>query len=123
MSITSGVSLFGAQRPQPEVNPDKYAQQYAQQNGISIDEAKQQLRTRFGEPQQPPGAPGAALSSGNVDGSSQRNQLPPEAYELQALGIPLDVIQQGDDAIKNFAEDNNIQLPEKKMGANIDFKA
>ncbi len=35
------------------MDPNTYAMQYAQQNGISFDEAKQQLRAKYGDPQAP----------------------------------------------------------------------
>ena len=34
--------------------------------------------------------------------------------QLQSLGIPLNVILQGDNAIKQYANEHNIKLPEKK---------
>ncbi|MBQ8636186.1 hypothetical protein IJ425_08560 [bacterium] len=34
-------------------NPDVYATQYAQQNGISLNEAKNELKVQYGEPQRP----------------------------------------------------------------------
>ena len=34
-------------------DPDSYAQQYADENGISIDEAKAELEEKYGKPQQP----------------------------------------------------------------------
>lgn len=37
------------------MDPNTYAMQYAQQNGISFDEAKQQLRAKYGDPQPPQG--------------------------------------------------------------------
>lgn len=42
------------QGPRPGMDPDAYAQQYANTNGISLDEAKSQLKARFGDPQKPP---------------------------------------------------------------------
>ena len=34
-------------------DPDSYAQQYADENCISLDEAKEQLKAKFGEPEGP----------------------------------------------------------------------
>lgn len=39
--------------PQPGMDPDAYAQQYANTNGISLEEAKSQLKAKFGDPQKP----------------------------------------------------------------------
>ncbi len=38
--------------PPQGIDPDTFATQYAQQNGISVEEAKQQLKARFGDPAQ-----------------------------------------------------------------------
>ena len=104
------VSFGSMTRPQQGIDPNKYAQQYADKNGISLEEAKQQLKTQHGDPAQQTGSSSAtsassALSTGDVDGSGRQSNLPPEAWELQSLGIPVEVIQQGDDAIKTYAED------------------
>lgn len=37
--------------PVPGGNPEDYAAMYAKQNGISLDEARNQLRARYGDPQ------------------------------------------------------------------------
>ena len=39
--------------PPQGMNPDEYAKVYAQQNGISLDEAKNQLRQQYGDPNPP----------------------------------------------------------------------
>lgn len=44
----NSINLF-TQRP----NPEAYAQQYAQQNGISIESARETLKSQYGEPQPP----------------------------------------------------------------------
>ncbi|MBQ2644008.1 hypothetical protein IJG14_00365 [bacterium] len=36
---------------QQGMDPDAYAQQYAEENGISLEEAKAQLRAKYGDPQ------------------------------------------------------------------------
>ena len=36
------------------MDPNAYAAQYARQNGISLDEAKSQLKAQYGDPTQPP---------------------------------------------------------------------
>ncbi|MCR4880453.1 MAG: hypothetical protein K6A44_00665 [bacterium] len=118
-------AISSGMRPPQGVDPNQYAQQYAEQNGISVDEAKEQLKAKFGDPQQPGGSSAVsnALSSGDVTGTGSNPSIPKEAWELQALGIPLEVIQEGDNAIKQFADDNNIKLPEKTQGASINFES
>lgn len=38
------------QLPPKDMDPDAYAQQYAKENGISVEEAKAQLKAKFGDP-------------------------------------------------------------------------
>lgn len=117
---------IGPQSGPPQgVDPNQYAMQYAKQKGISLEEAKQQLKAQFGDPnKRQAGAPQAvpqtgndisgALSTGSVDNQGKKSKIPPEAVQLQSLGIPLNVILQGDNAIKQYADEHNIKLPEKK---------
>lgn len=39
-------------RPQTQMEPDSYAKKYAEQNNISVDEAKAQLQAKYGAPEQ-----------------------------------------------------------------------
>ena len=50
----NGASIFGNmynQRPQP-MDPNQYANKYAQANNISLEDAKQKLQSMYGAPQQ-----------------------------------------------------------------------
>lgn len=40
----------GVQGQQQGMDPDAYAQQYADQKGISLDEAKEELKSKYGDP-------------------------------------------------------------------------
>ena len=46
------VNGFGGQNQQVRQNPDEYAKQYAEQNGLSVEEAKAELKSKYGDPQQ-----------------------------------------------------------------------
>ncbi|MBQ8887027.1 MAG: hypothetical protein IJY61_04930 [Candidatus Gastranaerophilales bacterium] len=46
------VNGFGGQTQQVRQNPDDYAKQYAEQNGLSFEEAKAELKAKYGDPQQ-----------------------------------------------------------------------
>ena len=144
-----------------------YAQEYADSKGISLDEAKAELRAKFGDPEKPNtvfnskgdmlktepqvlnfsgaganfpvnpyGATGAApvqleayiKHSAEQLGISEdvfarMLGLPDRASEgsddkvemLKQYGIPEDVINQGDDAIRKYAQENNIDLPAKRV--------
>ncbi len=148
------------------MDPNALAQAYANENGISsLDEAKAQLRAKFGDPQKPNStfAPepqniprgaigpvfayrpdGTNYSYNPADFSMQtpqdleklvRNEakrngmseqdfalklgLPPREREdktemLKSLGIPQEIIDKGDDAIRKYADDHDIDLPAKE---------
>ncbi len=83
-------------------DPDTDAKNFATANNISIDKAKTLLEEKYGKPPQ---------AKSNV---LENISIPPEeAAKLEELGIPKDVIKQGDDAIKKYADENNIKLPAK----------
>ena len=117
---------------QTRTNPNAYAQQYATQNGISIDDAKNQLRAQYGEPDAK-GVnfnTGAFSSKNNVDSFTSNIKennidtskgLKKEEQELLNKGISLEVIFQGDSAIRNYAQDNNITLDDKKVSNDTGF--
>ena len=122
----------------PEGDPDAYAQKYADEHGITVEEAKKELRSKYGDPQQPtqpsvfmePRAQiytdsGEPLYSNpyavmgldiNSDSTSEAayadvNQDDPKTDALKRAGIPEAVIKQGDDAVRKYAEEHGIKLP------------
>lgn len=155
----------GPQAPGP-MDPNMYAKQYANSNGISLDEAKAQLKAKFGDPQKPnstfaptpqdipKGAIGPVFvyqtegpnynyNANNfkdvdpyemekvVEYEAKRNNMSPQEFAqliglpprqkdddqtvvLKELGIPEDIIKQGDDAIRKYAQDHNIDIPAKE---------
>lgn len=147
------------------MDPNAQAQVYAKENSISLDEAKAQLRAKFGDPQkpnstfapEPQNIPSGAIGpvfAYRPDGTSYnynpadfssltpknmekfvRNEakrngmseqdlalklgLPPREREdktemLKSLGIPQEIIDKGDDAIRKYADDHSIDLPAKE---------
>lgn len=160
MTFFDGPQLGG-----PQMDPNAHAQVYAKENGISLDEAKAQLRAKFGDQQKPNStfAPepqnipsgvsgpifayrpdGTNYSYNPADFSMQTPQdleklvkneakrlriseqefalelgLPPREREdktemLKSLGIPQEIIDKGDDAIRKYADDHGIDLPAKE---------
>ena len=137
------------------MNPNVIARQFATQNNISLSEAREQLRAKYGDPTQGgqnanqsifaqagfnfgnltlsnnsasgvnsvDGTSSTSLNTGinftnysNLEEKQNGNMVPPEeALKLMQLGIPMETIMQGDNAIKTYAEENNIELPEKKQ--------
>lgn len=111
-------------------NPEADAMRYAQARGISLDEAKNQLKSQFGDPQQPAQnsifqAPspliqmqmqnmpqGASLFNFPMPQAGPMPQTPEQMLGAQ-YGIPPEIVAQGDNAIRKYAQDNNISLPAK----------
>ena len=46
------VNNLGGQTQQVRQNPDEYAKVYAEQNGLSVEEAKAELKSKYGDPQE-----------------------------------------------------------------------
>lgn len=170
MSYFDGPQMFGGPQMQgdvPPMDPNAYAQRYATEKGISLNEAKEQLRAKYGDPQQPQmfgnntarwtGSMGDSIMRFSGEGANfncnpfgavganseqlaayvkkgaertglsekefaQRLGLPDRAesndngktQKLRDLGIPQKIIDQGDDAIRKYAKDHNIDLPAKE---------
>lgn len=133
------------------MDPNAYAQHYALENGISLDEAKAQLKSRYGDPIPPslfnvkgkeaqtntfgaltdnPEKLAAYIKKGAKETGMNEKEfaammgLPPKEEkstedakkleELRKLGIPKEVIEKGDDAIRKYAQTHNINLPPKE---------
>ena len=111
------------------MDPNAYAQKYAAQKGISVEQAKQELRATHGDPSMSlngsifgnsaTNSSQSIFSFGNNNNSYDTgsfnfgfNNSSPEK-QLEDLGIPKNVIKKGDDAIRKFAEENDIKIPRK----------
>ena len=100
------------------IDPDDYAKQYASINNIDIAKAKEELKAKYGDPKALNEVSSSDSSnpfrSETDDCDSTDNKVTagvnPEQQALLNKGIPLEVIQQGDDAIRKYAKDNNITL-------------
>ena len=77
----SSINIFGGYNQQPiRQNPDEYAKQYAEQNGLSVEEAKAELKSKYGDPQQQGGSSnigsyGNYNNVGSQDISSIQNEI------------------------------------------------
>jgi len=109
------VGGFSTSTNRIKMDPDKYAQQYAAQNGISVEEAKEKLKTQFGDPQNTGGV-NKTQSFGQTESESTEDVSEAEkakiASQLRALGIPDNIIQQGPQAVGDYAKEHDIKLPE-----------
>ena len=47
----NSINGFGGQNRQVRQNPDDYAKQYAEENGLSFEDAKAELKAKYGDPQ------------------------------------------------------------------------
>lgn len=134
---TNGIGGFGMQQMGLSGNPEADAMRYAQAKGISLDEAKAELKSQFGDPQPP--APNSVFANQSQLMQMQIQNMPqgsslfnypapqtglqppapqtPEQMLCAQYGIPPEVAAQGDDAIRKFAEENNISLPAKNASS------
>ncbi len=95
-NLVGMVEKNGDARPDQGVDPDVYAQQYADEKGISLDEAKAELKEKFGDPVKP--EEGTEGKKGKEDKTSVTADLPdpgvdPDTYAQQyadAKGITLE---------------------------------
>lgn len=114
-------SMYGAPQP-PMQGPHTQNQE---QNSFSIFAPNSMNQPGFNQHQFPqfndsnnfqrPNNNEYISNHGNLNPNGQ-NQIPEkELYALIDAGIPLSVIQQGDNAIKTYAEENNIDIPAKQQ--------
>lgn len=130
---TNGIGGFGMQQMGLSGNPEADAMRYAQAKGISLDEAKAELKSQFGDPQPP--APNSIFANQSQLMQMQIQNMPqgsslfnypapqtglqppapqtPEQMLGAKYGIPPEIVAQGDDAIRKYAQDHNISLPSK----------
>lgn len=111
MSLSIGG--FNSNVPNPGMDPDSYAKQYATQHGISLEQAKAELKEKYGDPGQ-----AQVAQKENIFSNTQKVQPIGENMagkgfdsELLALGIPQNIINQGKNAVEEYADKNNITLP------------
>ena len=50
--MINSINSFAGQNQPIRQNPDEYAKIYAEQNGISVEEAKAELKSKYGDPQE-----------------------------------------------------------------------
>ncbi len=74
--MLNGIGQAGgsSSRPPQGMDPNAYAQKYAQENGMSLEQAKVKLKELYGDPQAPQGAQGGnslqSTSIWNMSGGS-----------------------------------------------------
>lgn len=86
-------------------NPEQYAQQYATENGISISEAREELRTQYGDPSQM--ASGSIFDFGNTQDSTYNYDNYLEEYETDTENSASTNIQDILQKIMDFIKGGN----------------
>ena len=86
-------------------NPDDYAKTYAAQNNLSVEEAKQELKSKYGDPQQD----GGNISS--IFGDSATALISNENQITSWLDVPF---MDPDAYAQQYADENGITLDEAK---------
>jgi len=82
---------------------------YAEQNGITL-----------------PAPPPKPNENSSINGNSTNNNSPSEEFKqkLESLGIPSSVISQGREAVMQYAQENNIEMPAPPtQGGSLDIQA
>ena len=70
-----GNNFYQTERPNQKMDPNSYAQQYATQNNMSVDDAKSSLKSQFGDPQaQDSGSIFTQQGMGSEEGASSAAQ-------------------------------------------------
>ena len=82
--MINSVNGFGGQTQQVRQNPDEYAKVYAEQNGISVEEAKAELKSKYGDPQEQNGMSSIGSFGGyNNAGYQDISSIQSEIAELE----------------------------------------
>ncbi len=86
------------------IDPNTYAQQYAQQKGISLSAAKEQLKSQYGDPQQMQQGVQQSGSIFNQQGGMQMPQGMPGMQPMGGMQMPQGGI--GSMQFQNFTQQN-----------------
>lgn len=82
--MINSVNGFGGQNQQVRQNPDEYAKVYAEQNGLSVEEAKAELKSKYGDPQEQNGMSSIGSFGGyNNAGYQDISSIQSEIAELE----------------------------------------
>jgi hypothetical protein len=107
-----GINSFS--KIDPEAMAMQRAKQIAQQKKIPIEqaltEAKAELRAQYGDPKKPEET-SLFASKKPQDAQPKEDMKANIEAKLRALGIPSATIQQGPQAVGDYAKEHNIQLP------------
>ena len=108
------------QSPPPGMNPDSYAIKFAEQNNISVEEAKVKLRQMLGEPSPQPA--NKTKDQDAVNGTDKVLAGKREDFDklLVSKGIPAELVDAHNRVkIEEYAKENNIQLPPPPDGTKL----
>ena len=118
MAISSNLGL-GNNFQLPKTDPEQYAKQYATQNGISLEEARAELKSKYGDPQPPQEA--LFASSGMLNNSTYSTFT--EQDEEEYLKLQDFVSNASKDFSSNDFGANFVSGPQKEGDPNFDLKS
>jgi hypothetical protein len=102
-----------------KLDPDAYAKQYAAMNGISVEQAREELKTKHGDPQQAQMHTAPQFGGFNNAVNQNKNDFD---EKLKSLGIPAQLVDNKDKAgIEAYAKENGIKLPPPPDGARLNL--
>ncbi len=94
------------------VDPDTYAQEYANKHNMTLEEAKAELKSKYGDPKAKES--NNTENTENTDETEDTENFTKQEQELLNKGIPAEIIKKGNDAIRKYAKDHNIELKNPK---------
>lgn len=131
INFNSSYSNYSNFNQQPKQDPDAYAKQYADANNLSLEEAKAELKTKFGDPKEGANIPflngqqaSIFTSSTSEDsnfsiGNNFNYDLNNSIFDSQlnntnASGNFLPQQKDPDEYAKEYAQENNISLEQAR---------
>ena len=106
------------------INPEQYAQKYARENNLSIEEARAELKSKYGDPQEQQSSTGAGGNYSNLDIFEKMDLLNqadmnynPEAQN-QNDSQHQNIFELFKQLIGSFAPDNRVDTESQVQGSN-----
>lgn len=104
----------GLEIPPMGMDPGEFADRYAKTHNMSKKDAIKFLKDKFGDPQKPQVFSHASSSSYSAPVPPTSGDDSDRIAHLKELGIPQEIIDKGDEAIRLYAEEHNIKIPPKE---------
>ncbi len=95
-------------------DPDAYAQEYANKNGMTLEEAKAELKSKYGDPKKPEETAGANSSVFGQYGTGFNNNATSQIDAETDISETFNNLKNPDEFAQFYADENGISLEEAK---------